>query len=95
MMKLVVVCLFLVVSLHLGSSRDQEFQVSQLPASTCSALPACLSLNSSSSPPYLCEPATFSSCAEACPGLSCDIVSNVKNSHHSWLQVITNPLDHI
>ena len=93
LLQLLVVSWFVMVALHLASTGEQEYRVTEQPWSNCSALPSCLPTYSSSlisppSNPLLCSPETFSSCASACPGATCVFVRNIKNNDFSWLQAV-------
>ena len=89
----VVIGWFLLVSLYLTSSGEQEYRVTIPENADCSSHSSCYFTNMSNTRKMyktstLCTPHTFSACLKDCPAATCQFVRNVANKNYFWLQMV-------
>ena len=89
----IVIGWFLLVSLYLTSSGEQEYRVTIPESVDCSSHSSCYFTNMSNTREVyktstLCTPHTFSACQKDCPEATCQFVRNVANKNYFWLQMV-------
>ena len=89
----IVIGWFLLVSMYLASSGEQEYRVIIPGNVDCSSHSSCYYRNvNNTTVPYktntLCTPLTFSACQKECPAATCQFVRNVASKDYSWLQMV-------
>ena len=89
----IVIGWFLLVSLLITSSGEQEYSVAIPEDADCSSHSSCYFTNMSNTREMyktstLCTPHTFSACEKDCPAATCQFVRNVANKNYFWLQMV-------